>query len=358
MAADDFMKDYQRVAQQSWDSWTRQFTQGPAPVNPFVSSSAAAKPYETDALERTLAGLKGYFDWVQGVAVGAGTSDSANDWQQQLQQLFSGVSQPFSQAFGGIDTAGAESFTRQWQSWLQATQQGGHGGLGDLSGSTGPIPAFGLNREQQMQQQEMMQAMFASMQANARYQALLLRVNADGMTRLQGKLEMHAEPGRQIESFKVLYDLWVDATEEAYAEIALSDEFRDVYADMVNTQMRVRKMQQQQTEKMCLELGVPTRSEVSSLGERLQALRREFRQSQASAADSHADDEIVSLRREVAALKRKLAEEKAVPAKKAAPAKKATQAPTRGKAAAKTTSAPKRKSPVASKSTTTTRKRK
>jgi hypothetical protein len=139
---------------------------------------------------------------------------------------------------------------------------------------------------------------------------------------LQEKLAQHAEPGRQIDSLKGLYDLWVDASEEAYADIALSDEFREVYGEMVNTQMRVRQLQQQQTEQLCQQLGVPTRSEVSSLGERLQALRREFRASRAGASADPAD-EIMALRRELAALKRRLANAPAaaVAAKKAAPAK-------------------------------------
>lgn len=312
--ANDFIRDYQTLAQQSWDAWSRQFQQTPAATNPFAPPAPAAG---NDTLERTLAGMKGYFDWLQAAASG-GAAQPATDWRQQLQQMFGGASQPFAQAFGGIDSAGAEGFTRQWQSWMQAAR---HSGFGDLPGAQGPTPAFGLNREQQMQQQALSMAMLESLQASARYQELIQRANAQGMQRLQDKLAERAEPGRQIESLKALYDLWVDASEEAYAEIALSDEFRVAYGAMVNTQMRVRQLQQQQTEQVCQQLGVPTRSEVSSLGERLQALRREFRASRTSPAEGPAA-EIMALRREVTALKRQLASGTAVAvAKKAAPAK-------------------------------------
>jgi len=164
-----------------------------------------------------------------------------------------------------------------------------------------------------------------------------------------GQFVLHAEPGRQIDSLKGLYDLWVDASEEAYAEIALSEEFREVYGEMVNTQMRVRQLQQQQTEQLCQQLGVPTRSEVSSLGERLQALRREFRASRAGASADHAD-EIMALRRELAALKRQLANGPA--AKKAAPAKPSVVV-AKKKATAKAA-----RKPVASRSSSSPRKRK
>ncbi|OOG47173.1 poly(R)-hydroxyalkanoic acid synthase subunit PhaE [Rhodanobacter sp. C01] len=353
--ANDFIRDYQALAQQSWDAWTRQLQQQqsqPAGSPFFTPPTAPASG--NDTLERTLAGLKGYFDWMQGAAAG-GAAAAPADWRQQVQQLFGGASQPFAQAFSGIDSAGAEGFARQWQSWMQAVQ---HSGFGDLPGAHGPTPAFGLNREQQMQQQAMSAAVLASLQASARYQALIQRANTQGMARLQGKLAQHAEPDRQIDSLKALYDLWVDSAEEAYAEIALSDEFREAYGEMVNTQMHVRQLQQQQTEQMCQQLGVPTRSEVSSLGERLQALRREFRAGQTSATNDHAD-EIMALRRELAALKRQLA---STPAAAAPSAKPVASAKTRASAAAKVVSkapaAALRKKAVVSKSRNSPSKRK
>ena len=355
--ASDFMKDYQTLAQQSWNAWSRQFQQAPA-TNPFAPPPAPAAGNET--LERTLAGMKGYFDWMQAAVAGGGATKPVGDWQQQLQQMFGGAAQPFSQAFGSIDSAGAESFTKQWQSWLQATQ---HSGFGDLPGAQGATPAFGLNREQQMQQQTLAAALLASLQASARYQQLIQRANTQGMQRLQDKLAEHAEPGRQIDSMKGLYDLWVDASEEAYADIALSEEFREVYGEMVNTQMRARQLQQEQTERLCRELGVPTRSEVSSLGERLQALRREFRASRAGGSTAHADD-MAALRQEVAALKRQLG--KPAPAAaakkparaKAAPAAKKTARAKAAPAAKKTASKTTRKPAKSATSTTGSRKRK
>lgn len=336
--ANDFVRDYQTLAQQSWDAWARQLQQPPA-ANPFAPPVAQVSA-GNDALERTLAGLKGYFEWMHGAAA-SGASAQSSDWRQQLQQLFGGASQPLAQAFSGIDSAGAEGFTRQWQAWMQAAQQ--PGGFGDLAGSHGATPAFGLNREQQMLQQDTLAAVTESLQAAARYQALIQRANAQGMERLQDKLAEHAELGRQIDSLKALYDLWVDAAEEAYAEVALTEEFREVYGEMVNTQMRVRQLQQQQTEQLCQQLGVPTRSEVSSLGERLQALRRELRAGKTAAAKDHAD-EIADLQRELAALRQRLAAVKPVAAGPA-PARPSRSAVKKSVAKSRPTAA--KKSPAA-----------
>ncbi len=357
----DFMRDYQALAQQSWDAWTRQLQQQ---QQPSMAHLHFAPPHATvvgnDALERTLSGLKGYFDWMQAVAASGAHSPSA-DWQQQLQQLFGGASEPFAQAFGGIDSTGAEGFARQWQSWMQAARQAGFTEMPGVG--HGPTPAFGLNREQQMQQQAMASAVFESMQASAKYQALIQRANAQGMERLQDKLAEHAEPGRQIDSLKSLYDLWVDASEEAFAEIALSDEYRAAYGEMVNCQMRVRRMQQQQTEQTCQQLGMPTRSEVSSLGERLQALRRELRSSRAASSDDPHVEEMAALRRELDALKRQLARGPVAPAPKRTTAARPAPAATRKSATTKLSSKPARKAaakpgPAKTKSRATPRKRK
>ncbi|WP_266168166.1 poly(R)-hydroxyalkanoic acid synthase subunit PhaE [Dyella subtropica] len=303
--ATDFLKQYQTWAQQSWDTWM-QSLQAPSP-HPFQPFQRTASSPADDLLGRALGGLKSYADWLQAAATSGIVGQGQGDWQQSLRQLFTGGSQPFAQAFAGIDNASAQGFAQQWQAWLQAVQPNGFGvpphGFGDLPGM-GDIPAFGYTRERQMQQQMLADAMREYAETSARYQSLILRANAQGFEQLQEKLSKHMEPGRQVESLKALYDLWVDAAEEAYAEIALSDEFREAYGAMVNAQMRVRKLQQEQLEALCRELGMPTRSEVSALGKRVQELRREMRATTTAPA---ANDEVSALRAELAALKRKLA---------------------------------------------------
>src|SRR6185312_15381523 len=99
-----------------------------------------------------------------------------------------------------------------------------------------------------------------------------------------------------------LYDLWVDAAEESYAEIALSREFREIYGALVNAQMRVRSQMQQEVERIATDFGMPTRSELDSIGQRLHDLRRELRNGSSGASNDLAR-EVADLRREVAELK-------------------------------------------------------
>lgn len=303
----DFIRDWQVLAQQSWDAWLRQ-------LQPPLA--AAPPPAGNEALDRTLAGLKGCFDWMQGVAA-AGASQPGADWQTLLRAWAGSGNQPFTQAFNGIDNAAAQGFVQQWQAWLQSVQA--HG-LSMPGTANGPVPAFGLQREQLMQQQELASAIQTALEANARYQTLIQQANAQGLERLQAKLAQRDAASAPIASLKALYDLWVDAAEDAYAEVALSDEFRAAYGEMVNSQMRVRQLQQRQTSQWCRELGMPTREEVASLGERLQQVRRELRKQQGSADTA---GEILALRREVVALRRELAA-RGEPSNTAAPTPKST----------------------------------
>lgn len=328
--ADDFFKtgaakDYQELARQSWETLAAQMQKqfGILGADDLSRSSSTKTPSANVTLDHALAGLKSYADWMQGAAASA--SAPQGDWRQQMQQLFGGASQPFAHGSAGADNAGAKAFVDQWQAWLQAHQKE-RTSHGPAPGQA-PASGFGFGHEQQAQQQALADAVAKHLEASQRYQLLMQRSNAQAMEKMQARLSTLTGPGQQIKSLKVLYDLWVDCAEEAYAEIALSEEFREAYGEMVNTQIRVRQLQQEQTEYLCQQLGIPTRSDVTSLGERLQSLRREMR-GRAVVPDNYAG-EIAELRREVAALKRQLLASKlpAASVKKAAAEKKVAPKP-------------------------------
>ena len=138
-------------------------------------------------------------------------------------------------------------------------------------------PAFGPGREQQERWQALAKAQIANQQAQSHYQALLGKVMEQAFARFEAKLSEHEAPGRQLGSLRAIYDLWIDAAEEAYAQIALSTEFGAAYGEMVNAQMRLRVANQNELERLCRELGMPTRSEVTAAHRKVHALERSMR---------------------------------------------------------------------------------
>jgi class III poly(R)-hydroxyalkanoic acid synthase PhaE subunit len=268
----EFFEQYQTLMQQGWDAWSRQLQ---------ANGTATPASADSSAVNRMFDGLKGYGDWLQSVAGGSAAGEPLR-WPDMPAGL-TGMP-PFGQPAAGTGDS-SETFAKQMETWLTSTRA--------LLG----MPAFGIGREQQEEQQALLRAAIDYAEQQARYQALLARVHAQGVEALERYRVEHIGTDTGPESLRALYDLWVGLTEEAYAKAALSDEFREVYASLANAQMHLRLLQQRQVERLAVQAGMPTRSEVNSMGERLQAMRRELRKL------SSLSREVASLREEVAALK-------------------------------------------------------
>ncbi len=293
-------------------AWTAAAPWG-APAPPaasFFENMAQGNPFsggkqQSAAIEHMLAGAQGYLGMLQSLASasgGPGAPAFANPFAGSggggifPPSLFDN---PFVAATSGFGGQGVQSFDQMMQQFASVA-----GPMFDKTKGVLDLPAFGPQREKIENLQKTARVFIDYQEKSNRYDRLMLKIGQQSFARFQLKLAEREEPGRQIDSVRGLYDLWIDAAEEAYAEIALSEEFREVYAEVVDAQMRVRQQVQGEIEKVCIELGMPTRSEVNSIGERLQALRREFREEREVAPETEAlQAEMADLRRELTALK-------------------------------------------------------
>lgn len=281
--------NWQALARESWEAWLRKMQPAPAAAQGFGAVPGMAGD---DVFARGMAGMKAYLEWMQGAAA-AGASQPPPDWPGTMQQMFEralGGVAPFAGMAGTGGPSAAAGAGPAWQAAWSALRQ-------HLPGAES-VAAFGPTREQQLQQQAWAAAMMEYLEAQARYQSLIQRAHAQGMQQMQQVLSQQVGAGQPSPSAKAVYDAWVDAVEEAYAEVALSDEFRQTFGAMSNAQMRLRQLQQQHAEKWCREQGMPTRSEVASLGQRVQDIRRELRKVAATPA---------ALRAEIDAMQQRLA---------------------------------------------------
>ena len=313
----EWMDQWQALSSQYWNAWqdlTRE-------AGSSAGRDPAAMPWHegfeqwsrmfagagkhSETIERVLASAKSFTAFAQSM-IGAATAGNAGampNWADALRNGFNmpGGAAPFAnpvaQALREIAGQGVKGFEQMMQgvtpqldpmreakSWLR-------------------VPAFGFLREHQEHYQKMAVALVEYQEQTNRYNALIMKASKRGFELFESKLAAREEPGRQIDSLRALYDLWVDAAEEAYAEIALSPEFREVYGEMVNAQMRVRSQIQQEVERIATDFGMPTRSELDSIGQRLHDLRREVRKGSGNASGGALAREVETLRREVAALK-------------------------------------------------------
>lgn len=246
-----------------WDEamgWWSQLARGGAPVN--------------DVVDRFNAQARGWYGQMQQLAARfAGEQASAADIADAWKQSLSGAGgNPFAEVLRGMQGPGQQGFER----WMEEVSPFLEQLTGDARAWMG-MPAFGFTREHQERWQQLARAQQDYQQQSQAYQALMSEAVQDAFKRFERKLEERSEPGRQLESARALFDLWIDAAEEAYADIALSPRFSDVYGAMVNSQMRLRAAVQREVEQAGEAMGVPTRTEVDAAHRKITVLEREVR---------------------------------------------------------------------------------
>ncbi|WP_101926189.1 class III poly(R)-hydroxyalkanoic acid synthase subunit PhaE [Luteimonas cellulosilyticus] len=297
--------ELERMARQAWEAWRDALRQtapgasqaagfgglpgampgfGEAPADPWRSAldwwarqaPSAGQADVGDTVARFNSQARQWFGQMQQLAAQfAGRDDSAAQITAAWRQALGGLeANPFAKMFDGLQAPGLEGFDA-WiaraRPLLDAMQGGAHGA------DWLQLPTFGVAREHQARWQGLAQAMAGYQQSQQAYYALLARASQSAFGLFERKLGAHAAPGQQIESPRVLFDLWIDAAEEAYAEIALSPEFRSAYADLVNGQMRLRLAVQREIEQLCRQFDLPTRTELDGAHRKIAELERHLR---------------------------------------------------------------------------------
>jgi|LSQX01.1.fsa_nt_gb class III poly(R)-hydroxyalkanoic acid synthase PhaE subunit len=195
--------------------------------------------------------------------------DVARAWKEALGASGENPFPEMLRTLRGHGLQGLEQWVQDASPWLDAMRDEGLSWL--------RLPAFGAGREHQERMQALAVHLAEYRQASDAYAALMLKAQQEAFNLFEAGLVEHEGPGRRIESGRALFDLWIDAAEEAYAAVALSPEFREVYGRLVNAQMRVRGGVQRMVEDACAQLGMPTRSELDGAHRKIAQLEREMR---------------------------------------------------------------------------------
>ncbi len=356
--------DFEASMRGAWEAWS-QAMQGPG------AAAGGDFPWRESIAQWTRLVSTDTPPEVQ--ALGARFQQQAGDWLGMMQQVAA--------RFAGRDTSAAEvagawreavqagqgEDLLQWmlgaarggnalndQPWLREFVKAAQSGFG--GGDWLNAPAFGPAREHQARWQALLKIQQEYQARAEAYVDTIRSVLDDAFKRFESKLAEHEVPGSQLTSAGEMFDLWIDAAEEAYAKVALSEDFQRIYGELANAQMRLRAASQSELERACDAMGVPTRTEMDAAHRRIAELERQVRrliaateQANAPAQSAAAAKPAKASAAKPAAKPAKRAVRPAVPTEKKV-AKKATrtvaQKPVAKKAAAKQAVA---KKPVARK---------
>jgi hypothetical protein len=188
--------------------------------------------------------------------------------------------------FGG-EAAQPSEIARAWRSLLgenplaQAAAAGAFMPSSFLppgfDGPRGPfdMPAFGYTREHQERVQAFAKAGAEFQQAAQAFNAIIAEAGQEAFGRFESLLAARASDGKPVETARALFDLWIDAAEDAYADIALGERFQKAFGDYVNAQMRLRAAMQKEVELAGAQWGIPGRAEVDAAHRKIATLERE-----------------------------------------------------------------------------------
>ncbi|MCI2246203.1 class III poly(R)-hydroxyalkanoic acid synthase subunit PhaE [Xanthomonas sp. PPL568] len=283
--------DFEAMTRQYWEAWSAALRQGaPAPASAAAGDGAGSwreaiaawsqwlprgsAPQAEDALAQFQQHAGDWLGAMQQVAAqfagrDASSAEVAEAWKRQVQGQREQLLQWLLGAVRGTGQAGIDPWLQQAAQWLQGLQRD--------SGPWLQMPGFGPARNHQARWRALAKAQQDYQAQLQAYLGLLQGAIDRAFGLFEEKLRAHEDPGRQLTNARAMFDLWIDAAEEAYAAAALSPEFRQVYADVANAQMRLRALLQRETEQVCEQVGLPTRTELDAAHRRIAELERRLR---------------------------------------------------------------------------------
>ena len=408
MADSDSTGDQWLEAQRRyWDAWMDMARRGLEATTP--AQKASANPW-ADAMEQWWKSVapttpkpahdllgqmvnlgKSYFSMAEGL----GKMDAASDpsqivenWTRMMSEAFSNASQgmnPFAGVAGKAGRQGMAFWDLPFDT-VSRTMSAGMPFPGDFMKAFDierptdvreqmdrmlSAPALGYGRESQEQHQKFVRLMLEYEQAMSEYQSGFGHLGTRSMEAFRKRLEDRAQEGGPVNSIREVFNIWVDACEEVYAEYAMSDEYARRYGHMVNKLMAVKHQGAQLVDEWLESMNMPTRADLGTVQRRLHDTRAEYQrlrvQSESMRAEldamAGAGDDVQALRAELAELRKQVKAMASKPIPKAetkAEAKETTVAAkseTAGEGAEKPTAAPAKKAaPKRARTTSTTRK--
>lgn len=301
-------KDWFQAQQQYWDAWfqgQRQFFEQQNAANP-----AAGLPGQWETFFREWQNLttgnkvpgadnysqfftqagKGFLDMMEQFCQSNATTapeDTLKAWTDNMQKFWGSIlqqnTQPFDAAaqfksFSETFTAAGPAFWGDLFKNPVPGQSHPHNAAGFLLDPFGfyvSMPGVGYTREKQ-EHINLLYRLWIDYEGQMRkYNIEMTKVGLQALQQFQTYITTPPEGAKPLESLKDIYIKFVDISEDVYAEFALSDEYTQMYGDVVNALTAYKKQLHEIADDVMEQVNLPNRQEVDSVHKRVHELRRE-----------------------------------------------------------------------------------
>ena len=161
------------------------------------------------------------------------------------------------------------------------------------------VPGVGYTRESQESLQTGIKLWNQYVKASNEFNNAMCNVGINALDAMRVKIIQMAEQGKEINSLREVYDLWVDCNEEAYARFVFSDEYSELNGKLTNALMAVKQHGRNVVDEVLGGMNMPTRRGINTMQKRQQEMRRE---------QKDANNKIENLQQEIKLLRKQATE--------------------------------------------------
>ncbi|MES9866604.1 MAG: class III poly(R)-hydroxyalkanoic acid synthase subunit PhaE [Candidatus Thiodiazotropha sp. LLP2] len=295
-------EDWMKVQQQYWENLTdmsRKAMGVETPKSPMESAmdhwwqtiSPSSNDMTGNFMGKMMEQTKNYFRMAEGYYGHAHDSanwmDAANRTVSDLQKMFSGS---LDNVFNGTETAGDDAMHKMmafwempmdnWQRMVSSLSLMPGDMLRNMPSQDGlerflSAPGLGYMREEEGQYKKLTNSVLQYQRSLGEYMQFFSNLGLLSANRMKDKIQEVSESGKQIDSARGLYDLWVSSSEEVYGEQVMTPEYAKIHGSLVNSLMKLKQRLGHVVDEALGGLNMPTRRELRTLQDRLQESRRE-----------------------------------------------------------------------------------
>jgi hypothetical protein len=208
-------------------------------------------------------------------------------WQQFAQRGSAGAAAGESPLKFGQDMLNA------WQGTWAGAASAGEGATQQFADLLSRMPALGLAREQTEAWRELLAAQTEYQQLEQELKTVWSKVQTDALTMLEALIRdrrANQTGGAGIEDYRELYNLWVECGEKVFAQVAHSESYCKLQAQLGNAAIRLRARQQAVFERFLKQYDLPTRSELNTVHKQMRELRERIATLEAQLAEARGEE--------------------------------------------------------------------